>query len=104
MGVKNGGWTEVLKPVGKGLACGDTGVGAMRDWIDIVHVIEVRFGLKRADLVCSKIVLSSSQDITSAYHNNIFKSIARVRVRELTKGLRVIPSYKSIVRWSHSKD
>jgi len=55
-------------------------------------------------LVCLKFVLSSSQDITDAYYNNIFKSIARVRVRELTKGLRVIPSYKSIVRWSHPKD
>lgn len=31
MGVKNGGWIEVLKPVEKELACGDTGVGAMRD-------------------------------------------------------------------------
>lgn len=50
-GIKNGGWIEVLKPVEKELACGDTGVGAMRDWKDIVHVIEARFGLKRADLV-----------------------------------------------------
>lgn len=41
----------MLKPVEKKLTCGDTGVGAMRDWIDIVHVIKARFGLKRADLV-----------------------------------------------------
>ena len=87
-GVKNGGWIKVLKPVEKELACG---VGAMADLV-YPHL--------------PKNWLSSSQDITSAYHNNAFKSTARVhvRVRELTKGLRVIPSYKSIVRWSHSKD
>ena len=41
----------MLKPVEKELACGDTGVGAMRDWKDIVHVIKARFGLKKADFV-----------------------------------------------------
>ncbi|OCL03605.1 phosphopantothenoylcysteine decarboxylase [Glonium stellatum] len=50
-GVKNGGWIEVLKPVEKELACGDTGVGAMRDWKEIVHVIEERFGLEGVDLL-----------------------------------------------------
>lgn len=43
--VKQGGWIEVLKPVEKELACGDTGVGAMRDWKEIVQVIETRLGL-----------------------------------------------------------
>jgi phosphopantothenoylcysteine synthetase/decarboxylase len=83
-GVKNRGWIEVLKSVEKELVCRDTRVGAMKDWKDIVYVIEA---LKRADLVLPRLPknwLSSSQDITSAYHN-IFKSITRVRVRELTR-------------------
>lgn len=80
------GWIKVLKPVEKELACG---MGAMADPV-YPHP--------------PKNWLSPSQNITSAYHNNTFKSTARVRVRELTKGLRIIPSYKSIVRWSHSKD
>lgn len=29
-------WVEVLRPVEKTLACGDTGSGAMHDWKDIV--------------------------------------------------------------------
>ncbi|KAL8953807.1 MAG: hypothetical protein Q9222_000372 [Ikaeria aurantiellina] len=36
------GWIEVLKPIEKILACGDSGSGAMRDWTDIVAVIEQR--------------------------------------------------------------
>ena len=39
------GWFEVLKPVEKELACGDVGDGAMRDWKEIVQIIEQRFGL-----------------------------------------------------------
>jgi phosphopantothenoylcysteine decarboxylase len=44
-GVANGGWIEVLRPVEKTLACGDTGSGAMREWKQIVDVIEQRLGL-----------------------------------------------------------
>lgn len=45
-GVKNGGWYEVLQPMMKELACGDVGGGAMKDWKEIVSVIEARLGLK----------------------------------------------------------
>lgn len=44
-GVKNGGWFEVLLPMEKQLACGDLGGGAMKDWREIVEVIEDRIGL-----------------------------------------------------------
>jgi len=29
-------WIEILRPIEKTLACGDTGSGAMHDWKDIV--------------------------------------------------------------------
>ncbi|QSZ31663.1 hypothetical protein DSL72_001230 [Monilinia vaccinii-corymbosi] len=41
------GWFEVLRPQERELACGDTGDGAMREWKEIVKVIEERFGLER---------------------------------------------------------
>lgn len=44
-GAKNGGWFEVLQPMEKELACGDVGGGAMRDWREIVQVVEERLGL-----------------------------------------------------------
>ncbi|KAI4189395.1 MAG: hypothetical protein L6R41_001503 [Letrouitia leprolyta] len=40
------GWVEILQPVQKILACGDSGNGAMREWSDIVTVIEKRLGLR----------------------------------------------------------
>ena len=40
------GWFEVLTPVEKELACGDVGDGAMKDWKEIVTVIEERLGLE----------------------------------------------------------
>ncbi|EMF08526.1 phosphopantothenoylcysteine decarboxylase, partial [Sphaerulina musiva SO2202] len=43
--VANGGWMEVLGPIDKGLACGDKGGGGMREWKEIVEVIEKRMGL-----------------------------------------------------------
>lgn len=43
--VENGGWMEVLRPVEKELACGDTGSGAMKDWNVIVEMIELRLNL-----------------------------------------------------------
>lgn len=43
--VENGGWVEVLRPVEKELACGDTGSGAMVDWRLIVKKIEADLGL-----------------------------------------------------------
>ena len=39
------GWIEVLRPVEKELACGDTGNGAMREWSEVVEVIKTRLGL-----------------------------------------------------------
>ncbi|KAF2704841.1 phosphopantothenoylcysteine decarboxylase [Pleomassaria siparia CBS 279.74] len=45
-GVKSGGWFEVLVPMEKELACGDVGGGAMKDWREIVDVVEERLGLK----------------------------------------------------------
>jgi len=39
------GWFEVLRPQEKELACGDVGDGAMKDWKEIVKVIEKRFEL-----------------------------------------------------------
>ena len=44
-GVRNGGWYEVLQPMMKELACGDVGSGAMKDWREIVSLIEARLGL-----------------------------------------------------------
>ncbi|KAH9810074.1 Protein SIS2 [Teratosphaeria destructans] len=38
--VSNGGWFEVLRPVEKVLACGDTGSGAMHKWEQIVKVVQ----------------------------------------------------------------
>ena len=37
-----GSWVQVLKPVEKGLACGDVGSGAMRPWEEIVEIIKRR--------------------------------------------------------------
>lgn len=40
------GWFEVLHPTAKKtLACGDIGSGAMREWTEIVAIIEQRLGL-----------------------------------------------------------
>jgi len=39
------GWFEVLRPQEKELACGDVGDGAMKDWKEIVKVIEQRLDL-----------------------------------------------------------
>ena len=43
------GWVEVLRPVEKELACGDSGNGAMREWSKVVSVIEERMNLKDKD-------------------------------------------------------
>jgi phosphopantothenoylcysteine decarboxylase len=42
---REAGWYEVLTPMEKELACGDVGDGAMKDWKEIVQVIEKRLGL-----------------------------------------------------------
>jgi len=44
-GEDDDGWFEVLRPQEKELACGDVGDGAMKDWKQIVEVIEKRLGL-----------------------------------------------------------
>jgi len=44
-GEEGEGWFEVLRPQEKELACGDVGDGAMKDWKEIVTVIEDRLGL-----------------------------------------------------------
>ncbi|KAL8816990.1 MAG: hypothetical protein Q9191_008231 [Dirinaria sp. TL-2023a] len=41
------GWIEVLKPVEKTLACGDAGDGAMREWTEIVSIVEAWLDLER---------------------------------------------------------
>jgi phosphopantothenoylcysteine decarboxylase len=41
------GWFQVLPPIGKLLACGDIGLGAMAEWQGIVDVIEETLGLIR---------------------------------------------------------
>ncbi|KAI4156587.1 MAG: hypothetical protein L6R39_001097 [Caloplaca ligustica] len=40
------GWIEILLPIEKTLACGDSGNGAMKEWTDIVSVVEERLGLR----------------------------------------------------------
>ena len=49
IGGKGDGWIEVLSPMEKKLACGDSGDGAMREWSDIVSVIEERLNLGDKD-------------------------------------------------------
>ena len=44
------GWIELLRPMEKTLACGDVGSGAMREWSEIVSVIEVQLNLKDKDI------------------------------------------------------
>ncbi|PHH76172.1 hypothetical protein CDD82_4112 [Ophiocordyceps australis] len=39
------GWIEVLRPIPKMLACGDSGNGAMVEWEEIVAVAEAKLGL-----------------------------------------------------------
>ena len=45
-GVGVGGWVDVLRPIEKTLACGDSGDGAMREWSEIVTIIESRLDLE----------------------------------------------------------
>lgn len=47
--VEKGGWVEVLRPIEKRIACGDTGSGGMHAWEDIVKVVEERLRLTLAD-------------------------------------------------------
>lgn len=47
------GWVEVLRPVEKELACGDTGDGAMREWKEVVSLIERRLNLTNQLIVTS---------------------------------------------------
>lgn len=49
-GIDAGGWVHFIKPVEKELACGDTGSGAMRDWKDLVSVVEGYLGLQPAEV------------------------------------------------------
>jgi len=35
----------VVGPIGKGLACGDVGIGAMVEWRDIVEIVVKRWSL-----------------------------------------------------------
>lgn len=46
------GWIEVMRPIEKTLACGDAGVGAMREWSEIVSLIEERLNLEDKDMRC----------------------------------------------------
>jgi len=38
---------QVVGPVGKSLACGDVGVGAMTEWKDIAKIVAERFKLTK---------------------------------------------------------
>jgi len=38
---------HVVGPIGKILACGDVGLGAMTEWLDIVKTVVDRFNLRR---------------------------------------------------------
>lgn len=40
---------KVVGPIGKKLACGDIGIGAMTEWKDIVQIVVDRFELKRRE-------------------------------------------------------
>ncbi|KAI5836313.1 flavoprotein [Schizophyllum commune Tattone D] len=40
---------EVVGPIGKTLACGDVGLGAMTEWLQIVQIVVDRFGLDPKD-------------------------------------------------------
>ena len=44
------GWIELLRPVEKTLACGDAGDGAMREWSEVVSIIEERLSLKDKEI------------------------------------------------------
>ncbi|PNS14148.1 hypothetical protein CAC42_6661 [Sphaceloma murrayae] len=46
-GEEQGGWIKLLRPIEKGLACGDVGGGAMMEWADIVHNVVAGLHLKR---------------------------------------------------------
>ncbi|KAK9249226.1 flavoprotein [Lipomyces tetrasporus] len=54
-------WITVLKPVEKVLACGDIGMGGMREWSDIVEVVVSKFPPplypKKSDVVDSQGVM-----------------------------------------------
>ncbi|PFH49942.1 hypothetical protein AMATHDRAFT_146399 [Amanita thiersii Skay4041] len=39
---------QIVGPIGKGLACGDVGLGAMTEWRDIVQLVIDRFGLSKS--------------------------------------------------------
>ncbi|KAJ3553836.1 hypothetical protein NM688_g3407 [Phlebia brevispora] len=39
----------VVGPIGKNLACGDVGLGAMTEWKDIVQIVVDKFGLSRKE-------------------------------------------------------
>lgn len=47
-GTVESGWFEVLRPQEKSLACGDVGDGAMKEWTQIVEIIDARLGLLRS--------------------------------------------------------
>lgn len=44
--VDDSGWFEVLRPQQKTLACGDIGDGAMKEWTEVVRIIQARLGLE----------------------------------------------------------
>ncbi|KAG7088127.1 hypothetical protein E1B28_012151 [Marasmius oreades] len=40
---------QVVGPIGKQLACGDVGLGAMTEWRDIVNIVVEKFNLRHTD-------------------------------------------------------
>jgi len=43
----------IVGPIGKALACGDIGMGAMTEWRDIVQMVVQRFALQKTELLTS---------------------------------------------------
>ncbi|KAL6714978.1 hypothetical protein ACLMJK_007238 [Lecanora helva] len=50
LGPETSRWIEVQRPIEKTLACGDSGDGAMREWTEVVSLIEERLNLKDKDI------------------------------------------------------
>lgn len=69
--VKNDGFVEVLRPVEKTLACGDSGSGAMYDWKAIVRRIEQYFSLQES--TDAQIEQITSTDELSLYPGMLVK-------------------------------
>lgn len=53
-GVGDRGWVDVLRPMEKEMACGDVGSGPMKDWRDIVGIVERYLGVVQTEAAEAK--------------------------------------------------